>query len=118
MSRRLLLRVEAFLVEAAMPMTVFGRGAVNDPRLVRDMRDGRDIGDDMAKRIEAFMQRWRDDREAGEVQQVGDRRRNPTMTAQQLADEALRSASDDSAAAVELLLTAAEIVEKRTVQGN
>lgn len=113
MSRRLLQRVEAFLVEAAMPMTVFGRGAVNDPRLVRDMRDGREIGDDMAKRIEGFMQRWREDRDAGQVQQIGDRRRNPTMTAEQLAAEALRSTSEDRAAAVELLLAAAEIVERQ-----
>lgn len=113
MTRRLLQRVEAFLVESSMPMTAFGRASVNDPRLVRDMRDGRDIGDDMAKRIDGFMQRWREDREAGQVQQIGDRRRNPTLTAEQLAAEAMRATSDDHAAAVELLLAAAEIVERQ-----
>ena len=44
MERSLLQRIEAFLKETAMPPTVFGRAAVRDPRLVSDLRGGREPG--------------------------------------------------------------------------
>ncbi len=42
MERSLLQRIEAFLKESAMPPSVFGRAAVHDPRLVSDLRGGRE----------------------------------------------------------------------------
>ncbi|MEO7681915.1 MAG: hypothetical protein ABIS14_14705 [Sphingomonas sp.] len=38
-----------------MPPTKFGRLAVNDPRLVRDLRAGREPGPRMVARVEAFI---------------------------------------------------------------
>lgn len=59
MERSLLQRIEAFLKETAMPPTVFGRTAVRDPRLVSDLRGGREPGVGMRKRVEHFMNEWR-----------------------------------------------------------
>ena len=47
MERSLLQRIEAFLKESAMPPSVFGRDAVRDPRLVSDLRGGREPGRDI-----------------------------------------------------------------------
>ena len=52
----ILWKVERFLQTTAMPQTRFGRLAVNDPRLVTDMRCGREVGPRMAARIERFLQ--------------------------------------------------------------
>lgn len=52
---RLLRRVEEFLKRSGMPATRFGREAVRDPRLVHDMRKGREPRRNLARRIEAFM---------------------------------------------------------------
>ncbi|OQW77690.1 MAG: hypothetical protein BVN33_01280 [Proteobacteria bacterium ST_bin13] len=49
----MLLKVERFLRQSAMPPTKFGRLAVNDPRLVEDMRRGREPRERTAARIEA-----------------------------------------------------------------
>lgn len=59
MERSLLQQIEAFLKEAAMPPTVFGRAAVRDPRLVSDLRGGREPGMRMKTRVEHFMNKWR-----------------------------------------------------------
>jgi hypothetical protein len=48
-------RIERFLHRTAMSPTMFGRRAVNDPRLVFDMRNGRQPRDRMIARIEAFL---------------------------------------------------------------
>ncbi|WP_443026150.1 MULTISPECIES: hypothetical protein [unclassified Sphingomonas] len=40
-----------------MPRTKFGRLAVNDPRLVDDLRNGRDPGPELCARIEAQLAR-------------------------------------------------------------
>ena len=48
-------RIHIFLRHSGMPQTKFGRLAVNDPRLVGDLRNGREPGDRMVKRIEAFL---------------------------------------------------------------
>lgn len=48
-------KVERFLRRSAMPPTKFGRLAAQDPRLVSDLRNGREIGADLSARIEAFL---------------------------------------------------------------
>ncbi|WP_338424782.1 hypothetical protein [Sphingopyxis kveilinensis] len=62
MERSLLQRIEAFLKESAMPPTVFGRAAVRDPRLVSDLRGGREPGTRLKARVEHFMNKWRAER--------------------------------------------------------
>ena len=74
MERSLLQRIEAFLKESAMPPSVFGRAAAHDPRLVADLRGGREPGLDMICRVEHFMNKWRAERRAGQVAPQGDRR--------------------------------------------
>lgn len=78
MQRSLLQRVEAFLRESHMPPTVFGRAAVRDPRLVGDLRNGRNAGLRITCRVEHFMNKWRADRHAGRVAPYGDRRYRST----------------------------------------
>lgn len=70
----LLQQVEAFLKESAMPPSVFGRAAVRDPRLVGDLRSGREPGRQLTSRVEHFMNKWRDDSRAGRIAPQGDRR--------------------------------------------
>lgn len=53
----LLLRIDRYLRETEMPATKFGRLAVNDPRLVGDLRRGRRVGRSIAGRVEAFIAR-------------------------------------------------------------
>ncbi len=48
-------RIETFLKTSGTPATRFGREAVRDPRLVHDVRKGREIGPRLAKRIIAFI---------------------------------------------------------------
>jgi len=62
MERRLLQRIEAFLRESAMPPSVFGRAAVGDPRLVADLRGGREPGRRIVSRTENFMSKWHAER--------------------------------------------------------
>jgi hypothetical protein len=52
-------RIERFLREHDMPPTLFGRLAVQDPRLVLDMRMGREIRDTTAARLIEFMECYR-----------------------------------------------------------
>lgn len=52
---QLLRSVETFLKETGMPATRFGRECARDPRLVLDMRNGREPGHRMRKRVEHFM---------------------------------------------------------------
>lgn len=48
-------KIDRYLRASAMPPTTFGRLAVRDPRLVRDLRRGREPGPRMVQRIEAFL---------------------------------------------------------------
>jgi hypothetical protein len=48
-------KIDRYLKATAMPPTKFGRLAVRDPRLVRDLRAGREPGQRMVQRIEAFL---------------------------------------------------------------
>lgn len=51
----LLRRIERHLHRAGMAPSTFGREAVGDPRLVRDLRRGRAPGPELAARVEAWM---------------------------------------------------------------
>jgi hypothetical protein len=48
-------RIERFLREHDMPPTKFGRLAAHDPRIVLDIRMGREIRPCTARRISAFI---------------------------------------------------------------
>ena len=48
-------KIERYLKETGMPPTRFGRLAVRDPRLVGDLRSGREPGPRLVARIEAFL---------------------------------------------------------------
>lgn len=51
----ILRRIELFLARTGMPWTKFGRIVAHDPRLVQDMRNGRQPRPEMVARIEAFL---------------------------------------------------------------
>jgi 2,4-dienoyl-CoA reductase-like NADH-dependent reductase (Old Yellow Enzyme family) len=47
--------IETFLRRTGMPPARFGREAVRDPRLVFDLRKGREPTDRLSRRVEHFM---------------------------------------------------------------
>ncbi|MDQ1159368.1 hypothetical protein QE385_003695 [Sphingomonas sp. SORGH_AS 950] len=47
--------IERYLKASHMPETKFGRMAVNDPRLVGDLRRGREPGPEMVQRVRSFI---------------------------------------------------------------
>lgn len=51
----LLAKIEIFMRTKHIPPTRFGREAVNDPRLVFDLRQGREMGQRMRGRVEAYL---------------------------------------------------------------
>jgi hypothetical protein len=53
----MLRKIEAFLKERQIAPTRFGRDSVRDPRLVFDMRNGREPGPKMCRRLDAYMDR-------------------------------------------------------------
>jgi len=53
----LLRRIERHLRRHAMAATRFGRDAVRDPRLVHDLRNGREPGARLSARVIAYMDR-------------------------------------------------------------
>ena len=55
----LLRTIEKFLRDYQIAQTRFGRDAVRDPRLVFDLRMGRDPGDRVKRRVEHFMNEYR-----------------------------------------------------------
>ncbi|WP_434404375.1 hypothetical protein [Sphingobium sp. DN12] len=55
----LLRTIEKFLRDHQIAPTRFGRDAVRDPRLVFDLRMGRDPGDRVKRRVEHFMNEYR-----------------------------------------------------------
>jgi len=57
MHMSMLRKIEIYLKETAMPPTRFGRLAVNDPRLVGDLKNGREPGSRLVARVEAFLAR-------------------------------------------------------------
>ena len=52
-------RIDRYLKATAMPPTKFGRLVVNDPRLVGDMRNGRQLGRAITRRIESWIEEHR-----------------------------------------------------------
>ena len=51
----MLLRIERFLRDTGMAPTRFGRNAVRDPRIVFDMRNGREPSERMRRRLDAYI---------------------------------------------------------------
>jgi hypothetical protein len=51
----LMRRIERFLRSADMKPTRFGREAVGDPRLISDMKNGRELRDATIARIQAWL---------------------------------------------------------------
>jgi hypothetical protein len=47
--------VEKFLKRKGIRPTVFGRAAARDPRFVFDLRQGRNVGPRLRKRVEIWM---------------------------------------------------------------
>ena len=56
----LIRQIEKFLRRHEMPATKFGRLAAHDPRLVFDLRNGREPGPSMERRVEHFMNDYRE----------------------------------------------------------
>jgi hypothetical protein len=54
----LLRKVESFLRQTGMPATKFGRLAAHDPRLVGDLRNGREPRSALISRVEHFMNKF------------------------------------------------------------
>lgn len=52
----LLSRIERHLRRSGMPPTRFGREAVHDPRLVFDLRNGREPGPEVSARVAAYIE--------------------------------------------------------------
>lgn len=66
--------IEAFLSATGMAPTAFGREAVGDPNLIRDLRDGRSVSLRTAAKVSSFIQdRLEESRNSGAM---------PDMTAQ------------------------------------
>lgn len=57
----LIWKIERFLARTGMPVTRFGRLAASDPRLVGDLRNGREPRAALSKRLEHFMNNYRSD---------------------------------------------------------
>jgi DNA transposition AAA+ family ATPase len=52
----ILKKIDQFLHASGMPPTVFGREAVHDPRLVGDLRNGREPRPETVARIETYIE--------------------------------------------------------------
>ena len=55
----LLHKIEKFILVTGMPVTKFGRLAAHDPRLIGDLRNGRDPRPAMISRVEHFMNEYK-----------------------------------------------------------
>ena len=51
----LIRKIDRFLARTGMPVTKFGRLAAPDPRLIGDLRNGREPRPSLSSRIEHFM---------------------------------------------------------------
>ena len=52
---QLLNEIEKYLRRSGMTPTRFGRNAVHDPRLVHDLRRGREPGVQLSRRVRAYL---------------------------------------------------------------
>lgn len=55
----ILRRIEKHLRATRMSASAFGRKAVGDPRLVFDLRHGRELGARITRRIETYLEQGR-----------------------------------------------------------
>lgn len=55
MHTHLLRRIESYLRQHSVPPTRFGREAAHDPRLVLDLRNGREPGAQLAARVHRYL---------------------------------------------------------------
>lgn len=60
----LIRKIEVFLRRTGMPPTRFGRLATRDPRFVTDLRNGRSPRPCMERKVEHFMNKYREDTHA------------------------------------------------------
>jgi len=60
----LIRKIETFLRRTGMPATKFGRLATHDPRFVLDLRMGREPRRPMERRVEHFMNTYREETHA------------------------------------------------------
>jgi hypothetical protein len=51
----MLRKVERYLARSGMSATSFGRQVARDPRLVHDLRRGRQLGERLQRRVESFI---------------------------------------------------------------
>ena len=56
--------IERFLASTGLPPTKFGRLAARDPRLVSDLRNGREPRPALRSRVEHFMNTFQESRRA------------------------------------------------------
>ena len=56
----LIRQIERFLRDTGMPWTKFGRLATHDPRFVEDLRNGRTPRPATERRVEHFMNNYRE----------------------------------------------------------
>lgn len=56
--------IERFLRQSGLPPTTFGRLAASDPRLVSDLRNGREPRKGLRLRVEHFMNTFSESRHA------------------------------------------------------
>ena len=60
----LIRKIETFLRRTGMPATKFGRLATHDPRFVIDLRNGREPRTPTERRVEHFMNTYREETHA------------------------------------------------------
>ena len=60
----LIRKIEVFLRRTGMPATTFGRLAARDPRFVLDLRNGREPRARTERRMEHFMNTYREETHA------------------------------------------------------
>ena len=60
----LIRKIEVFLRKTGMPVTKFGRLAARDPRFVDDLRNGRMPRTHTERRVEHFMNEYREETHA------------------------------------------------------
>jgi hypothetical protein len=60
----LIRKIETFLRRTRMPPAKFGRLAAHDPRFVFDLRDGREPRPKTERRVEHFMNEYREESHA------------------------------------------------------
>ena len=60
----LIRKIEVFLRRTGMPVTKFGRLAAQDPRFVADLRNGRMPRSRTERRVEHFMNTYREETHA------------------------------------------------------